>query len=121
MKEITVDFVVQSEHSARSVGSGSLDVLSTPMLIAYMEETAAGAIEESLPEGQTSVGISIEAKHLKASAIGSTVSVTATVNELTDKKAVYSIVASQNDLVIGTAEHTRAIVQVDRFMEGVLE
>lgn len=30
-------FIVKEKHSAREMGSGDLDVLSTPSLIAFME------------------------------------------------------------------------------------
>ena len=52
--------VSDKAHSARAVGSGLLPVLATPAMTALMEQAAAGALEEFLPEGWTSVGISLD-------------------------------------------------------------
>ncbi|MBG9983871.1 hypothetical protein HYO62_03105 [Aerococcaceae bacterium DSM 111022] len=121
MKERTQSFEVKPEHSAKYVGSGTLDVLSTPMLTAFMEETAAKSVEGDLPEGHTSVGTYLEINHLKASAIGSLIDITATTNELSERKATFSVTAQQNGVIIGTAEHTRAVIQIDRFMKNMLK
>lgn len=44
------DFHVKVEHSAREMGSGDLDVLSTPSLIAFMEFTAKEAVHDRLTD-----------------------------------------------------------------------
>lgn len=44
------DCYVKVEHSAREMGSGDLDVLSTPSLIAFMEFTAKEAVHDRLTD-----------------------------------------------------------------------
>lgn len=57
------DFHVKVEHSAREMGSGDLDVLSTPSLIAFMEFTAKEAVHDRLTDKEITVGIEKNIKH----------------------------------------------------------
>lgn len=50
-------FLVEKHHSAQAMGSGNLEVLSTPSLIAFMENTAKEAANAQLAAGETTVGI----------------------------------------------------------------
>ncbi len=42
-------YPVEEAHSASRVGSGSVPVLATPWLVAFMERTAHRLVAESLP------------------------------------------------------------------------
>ena len=53
-KTIKIERVVEKQHLASIMKSGSLDVLATPQMIAWMEEAACFCLE--LEEGKTSVG-----------------------------------------------------------------
>ena len=61
---------VAEKDSAKSLGSGGLDVFGTPAMIALMENVALDMIRPHLPEGSDSVGIMINANHMKASPLG---------------------------------------------------
>jgi uncharacterized protein (TIGR00369 family) len=80
------------------------------MLGALMEEASCAAIAGTLPEGKTSVGISLNMQHLKPSRIGADVRAVAKTVEQKGRKIVLSIEAYEGDKVIGRADHTRAIV-----------
>ncbi len=43
-------YIVEAAHNASVVGSGSVPVLATPWLIAYMEQTAHRLVAAVLPE-----------------------------------------------------------------------
>ena len=47
-------FLVEEEHSALTVGSGSARVLATPWMIAFAERTAYRLLAELLPAGSSS-------------------------------------------------------------------
>ena len=106
---------ITEQHTAFSLGSGTLPVFATPALVAFMENTAMQLIE--LPEGKTSVGISIDVKHLKASPVGAAVRCTAQVESREDRKYTFRIIVvnSENEIV-GTAIHERIVVDIERFM-----
>ncbi|MCD8256017.1 MAG: hypothetical protein LUC40_02415, partial [Oscillospiraceae bacterium] len=65
---------VSAERTAEAMGSGSLPVFATPAMIALMEGAACKALEGVLPEGVTSVGVSLEVAHTSATARGAAVS-----------------------------------------------
>jgi len=108
---------VKKEHTAKALGSGNLDVLSTPYMIACMENTALKVIAPTLEVGQESVGIAIDTKHLKASKIGETITYIAIITAVDGRKISYTIEAkNEADTIIGTCTHDRFIVDAERFM-----
>ena len=49
-------FTVTRDQLACNVGSGLVSVFATPMMIAAIENTAAGSVAGELEEGKTTVG-----------------------------------------------------------------
>lgn len=108
---------VREQDSAIAMGSGTLMVFATPAMIAYMENTALKMVESDLPAGSETVGIEMNAKHTKASAIGAKITISAMITEIDGRRIVYAIEAKdeKGDL-IGSADHQRFIVDAERFM-----
>lgn len=46
------ELIVGIEHTAKHIGSGTVLVLATPMMIALMEETSRLSVKPYLEEGQ---------------------------------------------------------------------
>jgi fluoroacetyl-CoA thioesterase len=117
--DATLTFTVTEEDTARAVGSGSLEVLGTPRLLAWCEATTCSAIEDSLDEGATSVGTRISLEHLGASAVGQQVEVTASTSYVDGRLHRFTVAARHlggNGKVIGTGEITRVVVDAERFL-----
>ena len=74
---LELEFEVLPEHSAAHIGSGTVQVLSTPSMIAFMEITALKLLDAQLPEGSSSVGSHVDVRHLAPSLVGCTVRVRA--------------------------------------------
>jgi len=111
-------FIVTEDQTATHLGSGLLPVFATPALIALMENTAMQLV--NLPEGHTSVGISINMQHLKASPVGAEIQCTATILAIDGRKYTFEIIASdRNSTMIGKAIHERVIVDIEKFMSGI--
>ncbi|MGX7109600.1 thioesterase family protein [Facklamia miroungae] len=114
-------YKVTDEHSAAKIGSGDLKVLSTPSLIAFMENAAYELCQTKIKDKnvETTVGIAIQVKHLRASAIGNQVKVN--ITKLQKEGSIYTVelAAYDRDQLIGEAIHQRAIVNIDRFMAKV--
>ena len=83
-KTASVTVTVDSSNTAKAVGSGSLDVFATPMMIALMEHAACEVLAGALDDGQTSVGTYISANHTAASPIGAKITATATINSVSE-------------------------------------
>jgi predicted thioesterase len=106
--------VVTAENTAKAVGSGSLEVYATPMMVALMENAAINAL--SLGADQTSVGISLEVKHIAATPVGMKVRAVAEIVEVDGRRLVYRIEAFDEIEKIGEGRHERFIVNHEKFM-----
>lgn len=108
--------VVDNSNTAAALGSGDMDVFATPAMVALMENAAMNAVAPYLEQGQTTVGTQITTSHIKASALGATISATATLTAVDGRSLTFTIVASEGDKTIGEGTHTRFIVDRERFL-----
>lgn len=108
-------WTVTSEMTATRVGSGLVEVFSTPMLVALMENAAVDALDARLADSQTSVGVRIEVRHLAATPIGQTVRARATLTAVDGRRLTFTIEAWDDVEQIGEAVHERMVVDRDRF------
>lgn len=113
----TSSLYVTEDDTAQAMGSGTLPVLATPRLAALMENAAMLAVAPILEPGETTVGGEISLRHLAPSPIGAGVSATATLEMTEGRKLLFSIEARQGETLIGTATHTRFIVNTTRFLK----
>lgn len=99
-------------------GSGSLPVYATPAMVAFMEKTACALLEPYMEEGETTVGIDMAVKHLKATVKGRRVVCEARLVQQDGRKTVFEIEAKEEAAVtIGTARHERFCVLAEPFMQ----
>ncbi len=122
--EASSTFTVTDADTALAVGSGSLPVLGTPRLLAWCEAVTCAAIDPSLAAGATSVGTRVELEHRAASPVGAEVQVTASSSYVDGRLHRFTVVARHVDehdagKVVATAEITRLVVDVDRFMSRI--
>lgn len=115
-KSITLTYEVTPDKTAEVMGSGDMPVLATPAMVAMMENAAMTLAKPLCAEGDTTVGSLINTSHLRPSAVGATISVTATLKVQDGRKLTFAIVAKDGDNVIGEAEHVRFMVTRDRFL-----
>lgn len=112
---------VKPEHTAIEVGSGSLKVLATPSLIAFMENTALNLLADHLPQGFSSVGVHIDMHHSAPTPIGGKVNVICQVKSINRASVTFSIKAQDEHEPIGQGQHTRAVIDVGRFRKRVFK
>ncbi len=103
-------------HSARAIGSGLLPVLATPAMTALMEQAAANALEEFLPSGWTSVGISLNIEHTSATPLGMTFRAEAEVMAVDGRKITFNVRAYDEAGEIGHGTHERFAVEGEPFL-----
>ena len=113
-------YTILEENSAKNMGSGDLDVLSTPSLVAFMENAAKIYLNNFLPQELGSVGSNININHLAPTLIGNTITITGKVTEIIKDKIInFSIEAYEGNKKIGTANHTRVIINNNKFIEKI--
>ena len=113
---------VKPQETALAVGSGSLEVFSTPSLSALMENTAIQALAPDLVEGETTVGAEMYVEHLKASKVGEILTAKAEV-KAHEGRSIFITIEVKNECcdVVGRAKHTRVVVNPEKFMQRLDE
>ncbi len=112
---------VSESNTALKIGSGSVPVFATPMLVALMETAAIKSLERHLPEGRTTVGIKIDITHTAATPVGMTATARAELVEVDGKKLVFQVSAEDEAGPIGEGRHERFIVDQEKFISRAKE
>lgn len=115
--KLTKEYTVTEDLLAVNMGSGSLRVLATPAVAAFFEGAAAELAQESLQEGDATVGSKITVEHLAATAPGCRVSVTAELTEREGRIYRFRLQANDNAGIIATGTHERVAVTAGRFLQ----
>jgi predicted thioesterase len=109
-------FEVSDDDTARALGSGSLDVLATPRLLAWCEAVTCVAAEP-LPDGASTVGTRVDLEHLAASPLGESVLVRAETSYQDGRLLRFTVTATgRDDRLLATGQITRVVVDVQRFL-----
>ena len=113
------EITVEEKDLAIHVGSGTVHVLATPMMIANMEYTSAASVEELLGEGKTTVGVKVDVSHVAATPKGMKVTFDAELLEVSanGKILTFHVEAHDEGGLIGEGTHQRAVVDRVRFDE----
>jgi fluoroacetyl-CoA thioesterase len=118
MKDIPLGLTNRSEfnpeerHTASVVGNS--EVVSTPALIGFLEQTSHHAILPFVEEGEVSVGTRVEVDHLAAAFLGRPIVTTATIESTEGRRISFAVAAHQGDRLVMQGRHVRAIVRRDR-------
>ena len=103
-------------NTAKTMGSGSLEVLATPAMVALMEQAAAQSVSLCLEEGQTTVGTAMQIQHLSATPIGMHVTAESELLQIDGRKLLFSVSAFDEKGLIGQGTHERFVVDAACFM-----
>ncbi len=110
---------VTPELTARAFGSGLVNGLATPMMIALMEQASVEAVAPELEEGQSTVGTKLDVTHLAPTPVGMLVRVRAELEEVDRRRLVFSVVAEDEVGEIGSGRHERFIIELSSFEEKI--
>ena len=116
-----VKATVTAEVTAAKMKSGSLAVLATPFMVALMEQAAAELCEKFTQEGISTVGTSLNIKHLAPTPVGAEVKAVAELLSFDGRKAEFKVEAYDEIGLIGEGTHERFTIKIDRFMEKANE
>ena len=101
--------------TAAALGSGDVDVLGTPRVVALCEAATLAAVAGVLESGQTTVGTRVELDHLRPSAVGTHITAHATLTSVDGRRLTFDVEASDADQVIARGVVVRALVDRSRF------
>jgi predicted thioesterase len=118
METASVTHVVEAGDTALALGSGDLEVLATPRVLAWLEEATCAALD--LPAAQTSVGTRVELEHLAATPVGAEVTATATVIHTDGRLVRFQVVAQDAaGTLLASGEVRRVVVDRERFLSRI--
>lgn len=108
--------VVSEADTAAALRSGDVPVLGTPRLIALSEEAACAAVAGRLPEGQTTVGSSVQFNHIAPTPVGQKVTAEATLEKVEGRRLTFTVSANDAGGLVGAGRVTRVVVETERFL-----
>ena len=115
-------FIASDRDMAKSLAVSSEDnfpeVFATSRMIALMELAGARLMKRILEPQQLSVGVGVCIKHLAATPNNTEVRAVATFVEMEGKLYKFKIEAFDPAGKIGEGEHTRAVIDSERLING---
>ncbi len=122
MKETLIEGVsaevkqrVVSQHLVSYQDSRLVPVLASPWMLSFMEHAAYNAIQPHLDDGEQSVGVGFQFEHLAATPAGNTVTASARITAVEDRRVTLAIEAHDDQQLIGKGTHVRAVIDMERF------
>lgn len=112
----TKNFKVTQEDTADFIGNKGIVMLSTPVMIKFMEVTATQIVKGKIPENYRPVGTRIDVQHLKPTPIDMTVTVKAVLTAVEGRKLSYSVEAFNENCKIGFGLYEQHIINLEDFL-----
>ena len=109
------ELAVETRHLASELDSSLASVLSTPTMVAMMEQAAINAIKPFLDDGESSVGMTIEVSHTAATPPGHRARAEAEVTKVEGRRLEFSVRAFDDVEQIGSGTHRRAVIDAAKF------
>ena len=106
---------VTGAEAADRHGNPFVHVLTTPVVVEWMEEAATAGVQPHLPDGHGTVGSAMKMKHLAPTPIGFMVKVVAKLTQIDGRRLSFWIEAFDEVEKIAECEHRRVIVDLARF------
>ena len=111
----TAELTVTAADTAAALGSGDVDVLGTPRVLALAEAATVAAVAAYLPPEQTTVGTRVTIDHRRPSYPGSTVTARATLTAVDGSRLEFDVEVRDGDTVVASGTVRRSLVDRSRF------
>lgn len=116
-----VEAVVGPGDTARALGSGDVDVLATPRVLALVEAATVAAVAGVLEPGHTTVGSRVELDHLAPTGVGAAVRAEALLVAVAGRRLTFEVTLAEPGgpggaaRVVARGTVLRAVVDRARF------
>ncbi|MGC9358894.1 MAG: thioesterase family protein [Anaerolineae bacterium] len=108
---------VEPDDTALRWGSGGVEVLSTPQLVALLESVALSIVDPLLPDGWITVGTRVDIQHLSATPVGMSVRARAVLTAIQERHLTFEVTAHDRAGIIARGTHERVAVNRRSFTE----
>lgn len=116
MKEVCTEKVTEKQ-TAKAIGSGTLPVYASPAMARLVENTCMLCVAKKLEAGVTTVGISLNMRHIASTPIGMVVRCESELIEIDNRRLGFAFKVYDEAGLIGEGRHERYLVQGDAFTE----
>lgn len=116
----SLERTVRDEDTASTIGSGSLAVLATPVMIAAAEQACADLVQPFLDEGMSTVGTHLDIRHLAPTPVGMSFRVSCELTGINGRMLTFAVVINDGKERIGEGTHDRVIINEERFLNKAL-
>lgn len=116
-----VEYEVGPGTLASAMGNPGVDVLGTPTIFRWVEDSATKLIMPFLEPGQATVGAFVSLRHLAATPPGMQVRARATLREVNGRRLRFVVELFDEREKIAEAEHERVIVDLQRFLDRIAQ
>lgn len=110
---------VTEDRTAQHVGSGDLRVFATPEMVWLLESTCSALIAPYLQEGDSSVGVRVDVRHLAPTPMGMQITAISELTGINGNLLTFHVVLRDDKEKVGEAEHTRAVIDEARFLKRI--
>ncbi len=101
-----LEIMPEERHTASAVGNIGVNVVSTPSLIGFLEQTSHRAILPFVEEGEVSVGTRVEVDHLAAAyRRADPIATTARIAAVEGRRVTFEVEARQGDRLVMKGRH----------------
>jgi fluoroacetyl-CoA thioesterase len=109
-------YVVTAADTALAHGSGDVDVLATPRVVALAERATCAAVAGHITDDLTTVGTHVAFDHLLPAPVGATVTVDAVLEAVEGRRLTFGVVVSDAERPVATGAVIRTLVTRERFL-----
>lgn len=113
----SASLVVGAADTSSALGSGDVDVLGTPRLIALCEEATMAALADELAPGVASIGMRIRVDHLQPTPVGASVTADAVLDKIDGRRLTFTVSVSDSGGLVAAGKITRALVERASFLD----
>lgn len=114
MKEVCMEKVSDAQTAA-VIGSGTLPVYASPAMATLIEKTCMLCVAKKLGADMTTVGTSLNVRHLASTPVGMTVRCESELIEIDGRRLVYAVKVYDEVGLIGEGMHERYVVNCEAF------
>ncbi len=112
-----LEWTVTPDRTITLGGDPRATVFATPYMIMLMERAGREALRPFLEEGEESVGIDVNIRHLAGAGLGSKVHAVAKVASIEGRKVGFEVAAYEGDKLLGEGTHKRMVVNLAKLVQ----
>jgi fluoroacetyl-CoA thioesterase len=112
-----VELTVTDADTAVALGSGEVEVLGTPRIVALCEQATLASLAGRLEPNETSVGHAIQLDHVAPTRVGGRVRAEATLQKVAGRRLTFTVSVTDARGLVAAGKITRVVVDTDRFLE----